>query len=102
MAEHTKDTEMAVKCIFNFRNRYDGGKRSPFNEAECGHHYGRAMASWSAVLAPSGFNYSGVTVVLDVLNGSIELNKVTITDTGSETFRKPIRIGTGESESITI
>ena len=36
-------------------------KRSPFDEAECGHHYGRAMASWSALLALTGFQYSGVT-----------------------------------------
>jgi len=47
-------------CIKNIRDRYDGQKRSPFNEAECGHHYARAMASWAAVLALTGFNYSGV------------------------------------------
>jgi non-lysosomal glucosylceramidase len=35
-------------------------KRSPFDEAECGHHYGRAMASWSAILAMTGFHYSAV------------------------------------------
>ena len=28
-------------------------------EAECGHHYARAMASWAAVLALSGFRYHG-------------------------------------------
>jgi len=49
-----------LKCISNIRDRYDGRKRSPFDEAECGHHYARAMASWAAVLALSGFNYSGV------------------------------------------
>jgi uncharacterized protein (DUF608 family) len=49
-----------LKCIKNIRDRYDGRKRSPFNEAECGHHYARAMASWAAVLAMTGFNYSGV------------------------------------------
>ena len=126
-------TDDGLKCISNIRNRYDGRKRSPFDEAECGHHYGRAMASWSAVLALSGFNYSGVTkelrltnkegkyfwsngfsygtagisksqkgmtVVLDVINGYIELNKVIITGTGSESFRKPVRIGAGESYTI--
>ena len=40
--------------------RYDGRKRSPFDEAECGHHYSRAMASWAAVLALTGFHYSAV------------------------------------------
>ncbi len=54
-------TENGLRCISNIRSRYDGRKRSPFDEAECGHHYGRAMASWSAVLALTGFHYSGVT-----------------------------------------
>ena len=49
-----------LKCIKNIRDRYDGRKRSPFDEAECGHHYARAMASWAAVLALTGFGYSGV------------------------------------------
>jgi non-lysosomal glucosylceramidase len=52
--------ENGLKCIRNIRERYDGLKRSPFDEAECGHHYARAMASWAAVLALTGFNYSGV------------------------------------------
>jgi len=49
-----------LTCIRNIRDRYDGGKRSPFDEAECGHHYARAMASWAAVPALTGFKYSGV------------------------------------------
>ncbi len=49
-----------LECIRNIRDRYDGRKRSPFDEAECGHHYARAMASWAAVLAMTGFGYSGV------------------------------------------
>lgn len=53
-------TENGLKCIRNIRNRYDGRKRSPFDEAECGHHYARAMANWAAVLAMTGFQYSGV------------------------------------------
>jgi len=52
--------ENGLKCIKNIRDRYDGQKRSPFDEAECGHHYARAMASWAAVLALTGFRYSGV------------------------------------------
>ncbi len=49
-----------LQCIRNIRDRYDGHKRSPFDEAECGHHYARAMASWAAVPALTGFGYSGV------------------------------------------
>jgi len=47
-------------CIDAIRDRYDGKRRSPFNEAECGHHYVRAMASWAAILALTGFQYDGV------------------------------------------
>ena len=49
-----------LKCIAAIRDRYDGRKRNPFDEAECGHHYARAMATWAAVLALTGFRYSGV------------------------------------------
>jgi uncharacterized protein (DUF608 family) len=54
-------TEDGLKCIQAIRDRYDGRKRNPFDEAECGHHYARAMASWAAVLALTGFRYSAVT-----------------------------------------
>jgi hypothetical protein len=50
-----------VECIGNIRARYDGEKRNPWDEAECGHHYARAMAAWSGVLALSGFRYHGPT-----------------------------------------
>ena len=53
-----------LKLIRAIRARYDGAKRSPFDEAECGHHYARAMASWGAVLAISGFDYSAITQTL--------------------------------------
>jgi non-lysosomal glucosylceramidase len=47
-----------IAVIKNVRDRYDGYKRNPFNEEECGNHYARAMASWSAILALSRFHYS--------------------------------------------
>jgi len=50
-----------LKVATDVRNRFDGKKRNPFNEAECGNHYARAMAAWSTLLAYSEFNYSGVT-----------------------------------------
>ncbi len=54
------DVESGLEVIRNIRARYDGKKRSPFDEAECGHHYARAMASWAAVPALSGFAWDGV------------------------------------------
>ena len=53
-------TAEALTCMKAVRDRHDGARRNPFSEAECGHHYARSMASWSAVLALSGFQYSGV------------------------------------------
>ena len=50
-----------LKVIQAIRDRYDGFKRNPFDEAECGHHYARAMASWAELLALTGFHYSAVS-----------------------------------------
>jgi hypothetical protein len=50
-----------VEVVENVRRRYDGERRNPWDEAECGHHYARAMASWAPMLALSGFRYSAVS-----------------------------------------
>jgi uncharacterized protein (DUF608 family) len=47
------------ECVVNVRARYDGEKRNPWDEPECGHHYARAMSSWSTIVALSGFVYDG-------------------------------------------
>ena len=52
-------TDEGLQSIRDIRARYDGLKRNPFDEAECGHHYARAMASWAAVLALTGFQLFG-------------------------------------------
>jgi uncharacterized protein (DUF608 family) len=48
-----------IELYRSVRLRYDGEKRNPWNEPECGHHYARAMSAWSGVLAMSGFRYHG-------------------------------------------
>ena len=53
-------SRQGLEVIDAIRDRYDGERRNPWNEAECGHHYSRAMASWAAVLALSGFRYSAI------------------------------------------
>ncbi|MBT3747586.1 MAG: hypothetical protein HOG34_01285, partial [Bacteroidetes bacterium] len=57
-----------VTVVQNIRNRYDGAKRSPFDEAECGHHYARAMASWASVLALTGFQCSAIDQTISFKN----------------------------------
>ena len=54
-------SQEGLKCIQSIRDRFDGLKRNPFSEPECGHHYGRSMISWATLLAWSGFHYSAVT-----------------------------------------
>lgn len=53
--------QQGLECVRNIRQRYDGEKRNPWDEAECGHHYARAMAAWSAIPTLSGFRYDGAT-----------------------------------------
>ena len=101
-------TEEGLKCVKAIRDRFDGAKRNPFEEPECGKHYARSMASWATVLALSDFHYSGVdktmsftsepgryfwsdgyafgicevsgsSVELKVLKGSLELKSLSLT-----------------------
>ena len=51
--------EEGLTIVKAVRDRYDGRRRNPWDEVECGHHYARAMSSWGVLLALSGFSYSG-------------------------------------------
>ena len=53
-------TDEALTCIRSIRDRFDGAKRNPFSEPECGHHYARSMASWASVSSLRGFHQSVV------------------------------------------
>lgn len=46
--------ERMVKAI---RDRYDGEKRNPWNEIECGSNYARSMASYALMPIYSGFTF---------------------------------------------
>lgn len=51
---HEKDALRVVKAV---RDRYDGEKRNPWNEIECGSNYARSMASFALLPIMSGFTF---------------------------------------------
>lgn len=57
-------TQEAYEIIKGARDRYNGTRRSPWNEIECGDHYARAMSSYSLLLAAEGYHYDGPAGVL--------------------------------------
>jgi hypothetical protein len=123
-------TVAGLKCIKAIRDRFDGEKRNPFDEPECGHHYARAMAAWSAPMAFSKFQYfgpekaisfssvsgnyfwsngsawgtcriEGKTAELIVLRGSLKLNRFTIEGIGSKKL-KEVTVSEGSSLKVEI
>jgi uncharacterized protein (DUF608 family) len=119
----------ALKIISDVRNRYDGYKRNPFNEEECGNHYARAMASWSAFVAYSKFHYSAVdkeitftarpgkyfwsdgycwgnvfvgdhSVKIAVHSGKMEIKTIRLQGGGSITLKRPVMIGENKSQEF--
>ena len=47
--------EEGKTVIGSVYSRYDGKKRNPYSEIECGNNYARGMASWSFIPIMSGF-----------------------------------------------
>jgi non-lysosomal glucosylceramidase len=72
--------EPGLRILEALRARYDGTRRNPYNEVECGDHYARAMAGWSVLEALTGFRY-------DALRSRIALR--------GEAGRFPFVAGTG-------
>jgi uncharacterized protein (DUF608 family) len=50
--------------------RYDGRRRNPYNEIECGDHYARAMAGWSLLSARGGVLWDATNSTLRLRAGS--------------------------------
>ncbi|MFG1948492.1 GH116 family glycosyl-hydrolase [Nonomuraea sp. NPDC048826] len=49
--------EEARAILDGLWRRYDGTRRNPYNQVECGDHYVRAMAGWSVLDALAGASY---------------------------------------------
>ena len=79
-------TREGIEAVHNVRARYDGERRNPWNEPECGHHYARAMSSWSTLLAASGFRYHGAEQAV-VIRAAAGFRCFWSTATGWGTFR---------------
>jgi len=56
--------EEALVMVRAIHDRYDGARRNPWNEIECGDHYARAMASWGCWIALCGCRFDGPAGVL--------------------------------------
>jgi hypothetical protein len=54
---HVLEGLAVMKAI---RDRFDGRKRDPYNQIQCGGYYIRSMANYSLLLALTGFRYSAV------------------------------------------
>lgn len=46
-----------IRVVNSVRNRFDGKKRNPWNEFECGSNYARSMASYALIPILSGFEF---------------------------------------------
>jgi len=77
-----------VECIEAVRRRYDGERRNPWDEAECGHHYARAMAAWSGVVALSGFRYNAGRLSIEPPGKLAEFRSFWATGTGWGVFTR--------------
>ena len=49
--------EEGLRMVRAVRERYDGRRRNPWNEMECGSNYARSMASYALMLVYSGLKY---------------------------------------------
>jgi len=57
-------TDKAEEMIKAVRDRYDGKKRNPWNEIECGNNYSRAMAAFSFITSYAGYRCDAVKGVM--------------------------------------
>lgn len=62
-----------LACVEAVRRRFDGERRNPWNEFECGSNYARSMSSYALLNAYSGFEF-------DMTRGMIGFHPLRATD----------------------
>lgn len=68
-----------LRLVKAVRDRYDGERRNPWNEFECGSNYARSMASYALLHAYSGFSY-------DLNRGAVGFQPVRVPKGGFRCF----------------
>lgn len=53
-------TDKGIRMVEAVRERYDGKKRNPYNEIECGNNYSRTMAAFSFIPVWAGYRCDAV------------------------------------------
>jgi uncharacterized protein (DUF608 family) len=79
-------TDEGLMLLSALRRRYDGTRRNPYNEIECGDHYARAMAGWAVLEAYTRSSF-------DALSGHLQISR--------RAARYPLFAGTGWGEVVT-
>ena len=79
------DFARAERVVRDIRSRFDGRKRNPFDETECGHHYARALAAWSVLQA---FDASALAVETDAVTGGIRELRIAGDESGMNWVRR--------------
>jgi len=88
------ETDKALEIVTACRDRYDGRRRNPFNEYECGSWYGRALSSYGLLQGLTGLRYDAVdkTLYIDSKVGDFTSFLSTATGFGTVTLQngKPV------------
>jgi uncharacterized protein (DUF608 family) len=74
--------EEGLAIVRACRNRYDGRKRNPFNEYECGHWYARALSSYGLLQGLTGVRFDAVEQTLYVDSKVGDFTSFLSTETG--------------------
>jgi len=93
------EVEKGLEVVRVCRKRYDGVRRNPFNEYECGHWYARALSSYALIEALSGVRYDAADKALHLRLGAPAASRSFLcTDTGFGTAT--VKDGAAKLEAV--